>query len=469
MDQDKNPLPDDVDAVVIGATLTGLIAAWELVRTGVSVVVVDAVEDLAETPASIDLVSSTVRDPRGTLAQLFRDLEIEDLAIVYPTPTVAVSRSTGKPLVLDYENVLGIPVSPLDRRVSAVVGAGSSFRGYLDRIKPVLTVGKERFIGPLVRQRLGPGIAQYLVEPVLRDRFGISGDEIEVNAAIPGLNEALTRVGSLSGAVLSVSEEMVAHETLHSLVGGLGLIYSTLLERIAFFGGRFITGYCAENVEESLNPGVVGHEWVINFSGDKSLSASAVIIACEGDNLTIDPRTVSEWPQITEKRTRLRGEYGNRNHAVYSISVMQCDSSALVDTPPYVVAENDSSEICRVERVSVLWPHTVEESPDGYELIRVIRRQKSGLSLQEQTQEIADFMGMSQLDSATLVREFSSSLSLDEARVVLLADDDSDAAREPIPTLSYLPLWPRNTQLDHVVEATRLLSTGIRRTILGIV
>ena len=66
---------------------------------------------------------------------------------------------------------------------------------------PSLTIGKERSLGRLVRTRMGDLVLDRLVAPVTSGVYSADPDDIDVELAAPGLNAALTRTGSLSGAV----------------------------------------------------------------------------------------------------------------------------------------------------------------------------------------------------------------------------------------------------------------------------
>ena len=66
---------------------------------------------------------------------------------------------------------------------------------------PPLTIGHQHSLGKLVRSRLGARVLDRLVAPVPSGVYSARPDDIDVDLAAPGLNAALTRTGSLTGAV----------------------------------------------------------------------------------------------------------------------------------------------------------------------------------------------------------------------------------------------------------------------------
>src|SRR5690606_30153615 len=103
-----------------------------------------------------------------------------------------------------------------DPAVRRIIGWGGAWRAYLDRLRPPLTIGQQRNLGALVRGRMGERVVDRLVAPLTAGRHGLTPDEVDVEIAAPGLNSALTRTGSLAGAVAQVrgSGDAPGYETL---------------------------------------------------------------------------------------------------------------------------------------------------------------------------------------------------------------------------------------------------------------
>ena len=134
--------------------------------------------------------------------------------------------------------VLGIPAVPLSRESLAVLGRRGAARAFLDRVRPVLTIGKTRSLGRLVRSRLGKSAFDRLVDPIARAKYGVSADQVDVAIAAPGLNEDVTTAGSLCGAALAYAERHVARETRVRPSAGWEALREALLERLALYGAE---------------------------------------------------------------------------------------------------------------------------------------------------------------------------------------------------------------------------------------
>jgi oxygen-dependent protoporphyrinogen oxidase len=198
-----------MDVIVMGGGLAGLVAARRLAMRGFRVHLVEASERLGG-----KLTEYTVGGMYcdggwkgftwgGVGEKLVIELGLGD-DIVRSQPFAAWVQLEGRAERLPSNNILGIPGSPLSSDVVRIIGWRGALRAYLDRVKPVFTIGHDSRLGHIVRTRMGKTVHNRLVEPVVRGIYGINPDDVDVNSVAPGLNTALTRTGSLSGAVLEL-------------------------------------------------------------------------------------------------------------------------------------------------------------------------------------------------------------------------------------------------------------------------
>lgn len=225
--------------LLLGGDLAAYAAAIELAEVGVKVWLADAKMSVPLDP---------VRDPGGEIAGFLHEIAapltaggpatsgVTPRAVTQPRVVLRARDGAWKPV--PEPSVWGIPAVPLSKESIAMLGTGGAFRAYLDRVKPVLTIGKENNLGRLVDSRLGKATRLTLVEPLVFERFGVCAGDAEVARVEPGLNAALTRAGSLSGGVLQQLEEHVARETaIEPEVGWQGL-EDLLLERLRLYGAE---------------------------------------------------------------------------------------------------------------------------------------------------------------------------------------------------------------------------------------
>lgn len=273
-----------IDAAVTGRGLPALVAAAELAELGLRVEVFGGPADSPTEPQ---------RDIAGALGALMRRLAgpIPGTARggspaaaprFFPPATTLLQTPRGAWAPLPSPSVAGIPAVPLAAESLALLGGRGALRAARDRIAPVLTVGKTREIGVLVRRRLGTPALERMVAPILRDRFGVDPDRIEAAIAVPGLNEALTRAGSLSGAALALSERDRDRETRVRPRDGWVALSEALEHRLRAYDVRF-SGTTITELRRD------GEGWVLRAEDGTTVAARSVIVDA-GDRVHADAR-----------------------------------------------------------------------------------------------------------------------------------------------------------------------------------
>lgn len=297
------PFQDLVDharqtrVVVIGGGIAGLVAAWECAKVGMAVTVVEASDRLGGTIGStriadLDLETGvTCWSTRGGAVRTLLDDVLPDAAIVSPRDDrewiAGLPKGAAAPLPA--EQVLGIPANPWDESVRRVIGWGGTWRAYLDRLRPPLTIGAQRSLGRLVQSRMGGEVRDRLVAPLTVDRFGLDPDDVDVEIAAPGLSTALTRTGWLGGAVADVRVGATG-SAIEGLEGGMPQLIAALASRLAERGATLHTGARATGLVRTDGLWTVGLAAPVDVAADVvdpdaavpgELPAEAVVIATD--------------------------------------------------------------------------------------------------------------------------------------------------------------------------------------------
>jgi len=293
--------------VVAGGGIAGLVAAWECAKVGLRVTVLEASSSFGGVVRSaevggllLDVGAESFATRGGVVLDLLHDLGLGD-AVVSPHP--AGAWVAGVPGVgaapLPKGGVLGIPDNPFAPDVRRIIGWSGTWRAYLDRLRPPLTIGHQRSLGALVRTRMGARVLDRLVAPVTSGVYSARPDDIDVDLAAPGLNAALTRTGSLSGAVAEIrlgraaakpadapaSDVPVAPAgaaprtpapggAVQGIAGGMSRLVEALVAHLVELGVELRT----EVAVDALHPADGG--WSVTTSLDpEPLAAEAVIVA----------------------------------------------------------------------------------------------------------------------------------------------------------------------------------------------
>lgn len=297
----------DTTAVIVGGGIAGLVVALEFAKIGMRVSVLETSErpggairtaEVAGVQLDVGAESFAVRG--GSVRALIDELGLAD-GVVSPAGGGAwiAGLPTGGAAPIPAGGVLGIPSNPWAPDVRRVIGMRGAWRAYLDRLRPVLTIGHRHSLGELVRSRLGARVLDRLVAPVVTGVYSARPDDIDVDTAAPGLNAALTRAGSLTGGVAQLLADRPAGakpgSAVQGLRGGMGTLVDALVARLAELGVEVQTGTRVTSVAR------VGEEWRIetDAAGDEASTrshefrADVVVIATdEGSARRLIPATL---------------------------------------------------------------------------------------------------------------------------------------------------------------------------------
>ncbi|WP_375385336.1 protoporphyrinogen oxidase [uncultured Microbacterium sp.] len=274
----------DTHVVVIGGGVAGLVAALECAKVGLRVTVLEASDRVGGVIRSAEVAGITVdvgaesyATRGGHVRALLNELGLDD-AIVRPAAGRAwvAGLPGGAAAPLPSGGILGIPDNPWSPEVRRIIGWSGAWRAYLDRLRPPLTIGHERSLGRLVRSRMGDRVLERLVAPVTGGVYSARPDDIDVDVAAPGLNSALTRAGSLAGAVgqLAGARSGSPGSAVEGIDGGMSRLPSALRSRLVELGADVRTSVRVEAVTAADSG------WAITIAdAGAALHADAVIVA----------------------------------------------------------------------------------------------------------------------------------------------------------------------------------------------
>lgn len=277
----------EAHVVVVGGGIGGLVAALECAKVGLRVTVLESSDRLGGLVRSaevagltLDVGAESFATRGGHVRALVEEVALAD-DIVTPAPGGAWLAGLPGAAPLPRGGVLGIPENPFAEDVRAILGWRGSWRAYLDRLRPPLTIGQQRSLGRLVRSRMGDRVLERLVAPVTSGVYSADPDDIDVELAAPGLSAALTRAGSLSGAVglLAHARTAAPGSAALGIRGGMSRLVDALATRLGDFGVEIRLGTPVEALEP-IPPGSNGSPqgWRVR-TAHAELTADQVIVA----------------------------------------------------------------------------------------------------------------------------------------------------------------------------------------------
>jgi oxygen-dependent protoporphyrinogen oxidase len=276
-------------AVVVGAGISGLTAAYTLLRDGpgTDVVVVDAdtrtggkvaTTEFAGRPVDAAADAFLARVPEAV--DLCHELGLGD-QLVTPAVRRAYLFTRGQLRAFPEGLSLGVPTD-LDALAAAGVVSGEAVaRAALDLELSEPVVTGDESVGSLVRRRVGDEVFETLVAPLLSGVYAGDADQLSVAATAPQFAAALRDHGSLIAGLRAQLEAATRRDApvFYGLRGGTQQLIDALVHAIEVRGGRIEL----QREVVAINPvsGVdqSGARVTVDFARGPSVHADAVVLA----------------------------------------------------------------------------------------------------------------------------------------------------------------------------------------------
>lgn len=283
--------------LVIGGGITGLVAARDLGRAGVPVLLVEASSRLGGKVRTertdgfiIEHGPDSMLTTRPAAIELARDLGLGDALVGVREPRTVYILRDGRPIPMPEGLGLVLPTRVRPFVTTRLFSMPEKARMALDLVLPRFASRDDVSVGRFLRRRLGAALVDRLAGPLVGGIYGTSIDELSLDAVVPQIREAERAHRSLLLAGLSDGRRMRAAAAASrrepqprrlgifaSLAGGMG----DLIDATAASLGR--TGCVSVRTEvavTSLAP--LGGGVRATLSDGSSLRADAVIIATPG-------------------------------------------------------------------------------------------------------------------------------------------------------------------------------------------
>jgi len=236
--------------VVAGGGITGLAAAWELARAGITVELYEASDRLGGKIRTERLDGFLVEDGpdsfisyRPAAAALARELGLGDTIIGTTDPRIVHIRTGGRFVPLPDGIGLVLPTRLAPFVTTRLFSPLEKLAMARDLLLPRSPAGEDVSIGWFLRRRLGSALVARLGDPLIGGIYGASVDELSLDAVVPQLRTAEREHRSLLLASLAQGRARARAVTAGSptpkgspflsLRGGMGSLIDALAAQLA--------------------------------------------------------------------------------------------------------------------------------------------------------------------------------------------------------------------------------------------
>jgi protoporphyrinogen/coproporphyrinogen III oxidase len=270
----------DVTLAVVGGGISGLAAAWEGVRRGADVAVLEGSDRAGGVVATSPLGDVPVDEAAD--AFLARVPEAVDLCaelglagdLVAPATGTAYVWSGGALRRLPAEQLLGVPTDLEAVAASGILSTAGLARAHEDLTRPDDRPEGDEAVGALVGRRLGDEVLDRLVAPLVGGIWAGDCDRLSLQTATPALAAARDRGPSLLRAAAAARAEALAaaaaagdRPVFLAPRGGMGRLVGALVDAL---GSRVRCGAPVSALSR------VGARWRLEPAG---VTADAVVLA----------------------------------------------------------------------------------------------------------------------------------------------------------------------------------------------
>jgi oxygen-dependent protoporphyrinogen oxidase len=207
-------LPPLLDAIVVGAGISGLVAAHRLKRAGLAVSVIDAgarpggvIGSVRQSDCLFELGPNSAMDTTPLIGELVQQLGLA-------SEMRFASEASNKRYVVRGGVLNALPSSPGAFLRTPLFSASAKFALLREPFVRASDAATEESIAAFVRRRLGEEFLDYAIDPFVAGVYAGDPERISVRAAFPKLHALEQRWGSLiRGAFLGASERKREKET----------------------------------------------------------------------------------------------------------------------------------------------------------------------------------------------------------------------------------------------------------------
>jgi oxygen-dependent protoporphyrinogen oxidase len=352
-------------AIIVGAGIAGLAAAYELARRGVTFLLLESADRLGGVILSEQVDGFTldagpdsllVQKPEGI--KLCEELGLGHRLVSTKPPRLAFILRGGVLHPLPAASVLGIPTrfGPFVR-TRLFSAAGKMRMGLELFIRPRKDHNADESIGAFITRRFGVEASDYLAEPLLAGIHAGDVNRLSVRALFPRFTEAEARHGSLIKAFRSVPRGDSTEGPFRSFAGGLTELVRAVADALPASSVRLASR--VERVSMPLQR--ANGQFRVEIASGESLTCSSVVLATPA---FVTSRIISG---LDAGLARLCDEIRYVSTATVALAFPRGAVAHPLNGTGFVVPKREQTDILAASWLSSKWPG---RSPDDHVLMR---------------------------------------------------------------------------------------------------
>lgn len=451
--------------VVVGGGVAGLATAFDLVRAGVEVTVLEpahwggCVAPVAVAGLVLDAGAESFATRTPAVRTLLDELGLGD-DVVLPRRLGSWARLADRAVPLPAAGMLGIPVDPWAADVRRALGVTGAARAAVDRLLPArvgLPDGPVS-VGALVRTRLGRRVLDRLVGPVVAGVHSADADLLDVDVALPGVRAAVRSAGSLAAGVALLRERAPAGAAAAGLRGGMHRLPATLVAALAAAGADLRLGVRATGLERGD-----GLAWRVVARAAEPGAAEVVVAADQVVLATPGPVAASLLAPVVQVTAPSR--------TGVSIVTLVLDAPALDPAPRgtgVLVSPHAAIGAKGLTHATAKWAWLAGTAGPGRHVVRlsygrgpVPPEVEVGAALADASLLLGEDLGPGQLVGSAVTRWTDGLGAPGPGHRERLAAVRDPAGRPTVPGLWVTGAWASGTGLAAVVQDARRLASHL--------
>jgi len=262
--------------VVVGGGIAGLAAAWEATGRGWSVTVLEERDEPGGKLRTTDFLGRPVDEGADAFLRRVPDAlalcaEVGIEQFRSPAATRAMVWLDGSLRRFPEPSVMGVPLDPDAPATVELIGDSGRDHLAAERTLPGLPIVHDVAVGPFLRERLGPEVADGLVGALLGGIAAGDPERMSLECAAPQLAAAARRGPSLLEALADTPRSPGA--VFAAPLGGMQQLPRAVASALAGRGVQIRTRATVEAVEPA------GRSWRVHLAGGGDVEGDAVVLA----------------------------------------------------------------------------------------------------------------------------------------------------------------------------------------------